>query len=101
VAATAALPVARAAYRRAVEAAVAHAAAAGAARVVAAEVVTTRGRLRAIEDRWVPRLEAALAGLETTLLEAESADNVRLRWVARSRRPRHRAGATGAEEEET
>lgn len=85
VAATAALPMARAAYRRALEAAVAHAAADGAARVVAAEVTTTRTRLRAIEDRWVPRLEQALAGLEASLLEAETADNVRLRWVARSR----------------
>jgi V/A-type H+-transporting ATPase subunit D len=101
VAATAALPIARAAYRGALEAAVAHAAAAGAARVVSAEVRTTRGRLRAIEERWVPRLEAALAGLETTLQEAESADNVRLRWVARSRRPRRPDRATGTEGEAT
>lgn len=90
VTATAAVPLARAAYRRALEAAVAHAAADGAARVVSAEVLTTRGRLRAIEDRWIPRLQQALAGLEATLLEAESEDNARLRWVARSRRrPSH------------
>jgi V/A-type H+-transporting ATPase subunit D len=98
VAATAALPIATAAYRRALEAAVAHAAADGAARVVAAEVATTRARLRAIEDRWVPRLEQALAGLEASLLEAETADNVRLRWVARSReRPRPEDTVPGTE----
>lgn len=90
VAATAALPMARAAYRRALEAAVAHAAADGAARVVSAEVRTTRLRLRAIQDRWVPRLEQALAGVEASLLEAEGAENVRLRWVARARQPRRR-----------
>jgi V/A-type H+-transporting ATPase subunit D len=89
-AATAALPMARAAYRRALEAAVAHAAADGAARVVSAEVRTTRLRLRAIQDRWVPRLEQALAGVEASLLEAEGAENVRLRWVARARQPRRR-----------
>jgi V/A-type H+-transporting ATPase subunit D len=88
VAATAARPVAAAAYRRALEAAVAHAAADAAARVVAAEVAATRARLQAIEDRWVPRLEQALAGLDAALLEAETADNVRLRWVTRSRRRR-------------
>jgi V/A-type H+-transporting ATPase subunit D len=88
VAATAALPLARAAYRRALEAAVAHAVADGAARVVAAEVRTTRGRLRAIEDRWVPRLDQALSELESSLLEAETADSVRLRWVTQSRRRR-------------
>jgi V/A-type H+-transporting ATPase subunit D len=98
VAATAALPLARAAYRHALEAAVAHAAAEGAARVVSAEVVTTRGRLRAIEDRWVPRLEQALAALEESLREAESEDNVRMRWALAASRRRRGPAETRTEE---
>jgi V/A-type H+-transporting ATPase subunit D len=85
---TAARPVAGDAYRRALRAAVAHAAAEGALRVVAAEVATTRGRLRAIEDRWVPRLRDALAALEASLQEEEAGDGVRLRWSA-GRHPGH------------
>jgi len=54
----------------------------GAARVAAAEVVTTRGRLRAIEDRWVPELESALHTLDGALAELERAEGVRLRWAA-------------------
>ena len=82
VSATAAVPLAAAAYRAALAAGVSHAAAQAAARVVAAEVVTTRGRLRAIEDRWVPGLKAALHVLEVGLDELESAESVRLRWAA-------------------
>jgi V/A-type H+-transporting ATPase subunit D len=91
---TAARPLARDAYRRAVRAGVAHAAALAAARVVAAEILTTRGRLRAIEDRWVPRLQEALAGLEASLQEDEAADGIRLRWSAQTAddfRPRRRS----------
>lgn len=89
VSATAAVPLAAAAYRAALAAGVAHAAALAAERVVAAEVASTRGRLRAIEDRWVPELEAALHRLEMALEELESADGVRLRWAAgRQGRPR-------------
>jgi V/A-type H+-transporting ATPase subunit D len=86
VAATAAVPVAAAAYRTALEAGVAHAAARAAAEVVAAEVTTTRSRLRAIEDRWVPGLQEALRVLELSLDEQERADGLRLRWAA-ARRP--------------
>ncbi len=53
--------------------------------VVAAEVVTTRGRLRAIEDRWVPELEAGLHALDAALDELERAEGVRLRWAVRQR----------------
>lgn len=80
--ATAALPVAREAYRAAVQAAVAHAVADAAVRVVSAEIETTRTRVRAIRDRWVPRLEDALSALELALDESEREDGVRLRWAA-------------------
>lgn len=92
VAGTAARPAAAEAYRAAVQAAVAHAVAVAAAEVVSAEVATTRGRLRAIEDRWVPRLEQALQALELALDESERADAVRLRWAA-GRLPGVAAGA--------
>lgn len=92
VAGTAAVPAAAEAYRAAVQAAVAYAVAAAAAEVVSTEVATTRGRLRAIQDRWVPRLERALQALELTLDESERADAVRLRWAA-GRLPDAAAGA--------
>lgn len=82
VSASAAVPLAAEAYRDALVAGVEHAVAAAAARVVAAEVTVTGGRLRAIEDRWVPELEAALHALELSLDELERGDGVRLRWAA-------------------
>ncbi len=79
---SAALFQARDSYLRAVQAAAAHAAAQGALRVVAAEERVTRRRLRAIEDRWVPRLRGALAEARLALEEQEHADGIRLRWAA-------------------
>jgi V/A-type H+/Na+-transporting ATPase subunit D len=83
---TAALTGAAAAHRAALAAAVRHAAAAAAARTVDAEVSATRQRLRAIEDRWIPRLRAALAAVELALDELEHADGVRLRRAAATTR---------------
>lgn len=80
---TGALPPARAAYRRAAEAAARHAAATASAAVLGAEVTATRQRLRAIEDRWVPALEDALARLRTTLAEEETSDAARLHRAQR------------------
>ncbi|HEX6872248.1 MAG TPA: V-type ATP synthase subunit D [Micromonosporaceae bacterium] len=80
--ASAALVESAAAYRRALAAGVACAAAEAACRVVDAEIAATRRRLRAIEDRWVPRLEAALSALNRQLDETERADIFRLRWTA-------------------
>lgn len=82
--ATAALPVARSIYRRAVEAGVACAAASAAAGVVADEIATTHTRLRAIENHWRPRLEHALSELEASLAKEEAADGIRLRLSAHS-----------------
>jgi len=69
-------------YRAALTAAVEHAAAESARRTVDAEVAATRRRRRAIADRWVPRLEAALRDLTAELEETERAETVRLRWAA-------------------
>jgi V/A-type H+/Na+-transporting ATPase subunit D len=74
----------RQAYRAALAAAAAHAAAAAAVRVVEDEVQTTRYRLRAVQDRWIPRLEQALADVTFALEEQERADAARLRLSARS-----------------
>jgi V/A-type H+-transporting ATPase subunit D len=76
------LVAARAAHRRAVQAAVTHAAAEAALRVLEAEEVATRRRLRAIEDRLVPRLQQALAQIQLGLEEQEHAEGVQLRWAA-------------------
>ncbi|GAB3258335.1 V-type ATP synthase subunit D [Nocardioides dilutus] len=78
---SAALVEAAAAHRRALEAAVQHAVASTAARAIDAEVLATRQRLRGVQDRWVPRLETALAELRLALDEAEHAEGIRLRWA--------------------
>jgi V/A-type H+-transporting ATPase subunit D len=83
---SAALAVARDAQRRALEAAVTHAAAEAAVRVLEAEEAATRRRLRAIEDRWMPRLQEALAAIQLGLEEQEHAEGVQLRWAAAQQR---------------
>jgi V/A-type H+/Na+-transporting ATPase subunit D len=77
-----ALAGARQAHRAALAAAVEHAAAAEAVRVIEAETLATRYRLRAIRDRWVPRLEQALAEVTFAIEELERADAARLRLAA-------------------
>ena len=67
-----------------------YAAAAEALRVIEAEVLATRYRLRAIEDRWIPRLEQALAEVTLALEEQELSDAVRLRLAVS---PERRLGA--------
>lgn len=87
-AANAAMVTARQCYRRALEAAVEHAAVEEAVRVVEAEEQATRRRLRALEHRWIPRLEQGLAEVLFTLEEEEHTDGVRMRWAAgRQARP--------------
>jgi V/A-type H+-transporting ATPase subunit A len=80
---SAALIEATAAYRAALAAAVTHAAVEAANRTVDAEISATSRRLRAIADRWVPRLEAALRDVTERLEETERAESVRLRWSSR------------------
>jgi V/A-type H+/Na+-transporting ATPase subunit D len=72
----------RQAHAAALEASVQYAAAAEALRVIEAEALATRYRLRAIEDRWIPRLEQALAEVTLALEEQELADAARLRLAA-------------------
>jgi len=69
----------RQAHRAALAAAVRHAAAAEAVRVIEAEMLATRYRLRAIRDRWIPRLEQALTEVTLAIEEQELADAARLR----------------------
>jgi V/A-type H+/Na+-transporting ATPase subunit D len=73
----------RQAHRAALEAAARHAAASAAVRMVDDEVRATRYRLRAVQDRWIPRLEQALADVTFTIEELERADAARLRLAAR------------------
>lgn len=76
---SAALVEARRAHETALGAATTHAAAAAALRAIERETARTRQRLRAITDRWTPRLEAALADLDRRIEETEREESVRLR----------------------
>jgi V/A-type H+-transporting ATPase subunit D len=58
---------ARQSHRTAVAAAARHAAATASVRMVDDEVRVTRYRLRAIQDRWIPGLEQALADVTFTI----------------------------------
>jgi V/A-type H+/Na+-transporting ATPase subunit D len=72
----------RQAHRTALAAAAEHAAATAAVRVVDAEVRATRYRLRAVQDRWIPALEQALADVTFELEEQERSDAARLRLAS-------------------
>ena len=76
------MPLAAAAHQATLAAGVAYAVAPAAAQAVADEVVTTRGRLCAVADRWVPELETARHTLDGTLDELERAEGARLKWAA-------------------
>lgn len=73
---------ARRAHQEALAAAAEHAAATAALRVIEAETAATRYRLRAIRERWIPRLESALAEVTLAIEEQEQADAARLRRAA-------------------
>ena len=78
---------ARDAHRAALAAAAQHAAATAAVRALREEVRATRYRLRAVKDRWIPRLEQALAEVTFTIEELERADAARLRRAVGPSRP--------------
>ncbi|WP_432826545.1 V-type ATP synthase subunit D [Dactylosporangium sp. CA-092794] len=78
----AALLEAATAYRAAAEAAVRHAAAAQALAAADAALSVTRQRVRALDRRWIPRLESALAATQAQLAELEAADAIRRRQAA-------------------
>ena len=75
-----ALPYASSAYGRAVEAGARYGAARLALERIEAELATTTRRLRALERRWIPAHEQALAALTLALDEGEREDAVRARW---------------------
>ncbi|NGP04516.1 V-type ATPase, D subunit [Rhodococcus sp. 14C212] len=81
----AALLAARDCYRRALQAAAQQAGVEAAVRIVETQETATLRRLRAIEDRWIPRLQQAIAELQFKLDEEEHTDGVRLRWAANNR----------------
>jgi V/A-type H+/Na+-transporting ATPase subunit D len=70
------------AAERTVRAAVDQATAEAALDAVRAEMAATRRQLRAVRDRWIPRLEAAHAALTVALEDQEHDEGVRLRWAA-------------------
>ncbi len=75
-------------HRAALVAAVDHAAARRAFELVSQELRVTTHRLRAIEKRWVPRLESALHEVEQRLAEREREDVVRARRAVQRRAER-------------
>lgn len=77
-----ALSYAAAAHRSALTAAVRHAAFQRAVLVVSAELAVTRTRQRAVEKRWIPRLEEELMAIRRQLDEQELEESLRLRWAA-------------------
>jgi V/A-type H+/Na+-transporting ATPase subunit D len=79
---SAALTQAAEAAHAAVDAALSAAVAAAALRAVRAELASTRRTLRAVEQRWIPRLSSALADVRLELEESEHAEGVRHRWAA-------------------
>jgi V/A-type H+-transporting ATPase subunit D len=85
-----ALHAADGAARRAVRAAVDHAVATSALAAIRTEIASTRRQLRALEQRWLPRLDAARSRLLVQLDDLEHDEHVRLRWAAI---PRGRRGA--------
>lgn len=80
---SAALPVAVIAHTRALAAAVRYASLQVAFDRLSAELATTTRRLQAIERRWIPGHEQALARLELALDESEREDVARTRWAVR------------------
>ncbi len=85
-----ALARARQAHAEALAAAAAAGAASAALQAIEAEAAATRYRLHAVRDRWIPRLETALAEVSLAIEEQERADAARLRRAG----PRSRAGPT-------
>jgi V/A-type H+-transporting ATPase subunit D len=80
--AAAALIEAMAAYQEALRAAAALGAASAACWVIDAEIGQTRRRLRAITNRWIPRLESRLWRLRQELDETEREETFRRRRAA-------------------
>ena len=91
------------AHREALVVAVRCAAAQRAVDLLTAELVATRTRQRAIENRWIPGLEEELRIIRRRLEEQELEETLRVHWAAENHERRHgrpvRAGVP--EESET
>ena len=72
------------AYCRATRAAARYAVAERAAAELSAELGRASRRLRALQTRWIPQHEAALAQLELALDESQREQSVRVRWATRA-----------------
>jgi V/A-type H+/Na+-transporting ATPase subunit D len=92
VAGSVALAQAAMAYRRALTSAARYAVARTAWERLSTELEATSHRLRAIERRWIPDHERALAELELALDESERSEIVQIRWF-RDRLPQARLTA--------
>ncbi len=79
----AALAAAITSHREALESALRAAVEAAAHERLAAELAATVRRVRAIESRWLPLHEQALASLEQELDENDRSEGARIRWAAR------------------
>lgn len=69
-------------HRSALEAGVRYAAVQRAELLLAAELAATRTRQRAVENRWIPRLENELMDIRRQLDAQELEESLRLRWAA-------------------
>jgi V/A-type H+/Na+-transporting ATPase subunit D len=80
----------------AVGAAARHAVAERASSELSAEFARATRRLRALEKRWIPEHEAALAHLDLALDENQREQAVRVRWLSRRQARAERAAEAGA-----
>lgn len=69
-------------HRSALKAGVRYAAVQRAERLLTAELAATRTRQRAVENRWIPRLEKELTDIRRQLDAQELEESLRLRWAA-------------------
>ncbi|GAA4024554.1 hypothetical protein GCM10023063_00690 [Arthrobacter methylotrophus] len=69
-------------HRKALEAGVRFAAVQRAEMLLTAELAATRIRQRAVENRWIPKLENELLAIRRQLEAQELEESLRLRWAA-------------------
>lgn len=83
-----ALAFATIAHRAALTAAVQHAAVQRAVLLLSTELAATRTRQRAVENRWIPKLEDGLRAIRRALEDQELEESLRVRWAAdRNKKP--------------
>lgn len=88
------------AHREALVVAVRHAAAQRAVDLLTAELVATRTRQRAVENRWLPRLEEELRIIRSRLEQQELEETLRVHWAAENNERRRGSQMTASVAEE-